>query len=85
MLILSAANVKLSILLWVSYDHQSSITLSTEVLASSIRLPILVKEVSQLYDHLNYCRVYLSVIPGQRLELVAFCLPPGILTSSTAK
>ena len=67
---LSAANVKLSILPWVSYGNQSLIALSTEVLASSIRLPILVKEVSQLYDNLDYCRVYLSVMQGRGVQFM---------------
>lgn len=48
---------------WISQDASgATIRISLEILQTTARLPIIIKEVSSLYDEEDFCRLYLSLV-----------------------
>lgn len=63
------------------FDREASyktITLSPEIQASSLKLPVAVKETSQAYDYLEYSRLYIRIAEQQGGATFKVINPDGI-------
>lgn len=54
---------------WISRQSEAAIRLTPTIRANTVRRPITVKEVSQLYDHYEYCRLYLSLVQNAGVKV----------------
>lgn len=69
---------------WLDPESDTLIMLDRPVINNTIRRAIFVKEISQIYDHIEYCRLYLSTVQKEGIKF-EFAIPKEIPTSEEEK
>lgn len=63
------------------FDKENSymtLTIAPQIRGSSVRLPVAIKEASQVYDHLEYSKLYLKLVEKQGVVSFRVIVPEGL-------